>query len=70
MQIQELNKDITHSSQIITDFILDKRKIRVIETFGDTDTFDDLFYSIACRKITERLSNINDKIAVANGHMV
>ena len=68
MQVTELDRRTTCSGEMIARFETGKRSIQLIGTFENKATLDDLLYSIACRRITERLGQKRDIIVFKGGY--
>ena len=68
MQVVERYRNKTPSGEIITEFDAGKRTILLIGSFEHREAFDDLLYSIACRKISERLAQKRDNIVLSGGN--
>ena len=64
MQVIERCRSKTHSGEIVSEFDAGRLSILLIGSFGNHETFDDLLYSIACRKISERLAQRRDNIVL------
>ena len=68
MQVIELDRRTTSSGEMVAEFEAGKRSVQLIGTFEDRATLDDLLYSIACRKIMERLGQKRDNIVLTGGY--
>jgi hypothetical protein len=68
MQITELGRRTTCSGETIAKFRAGKRSIQIVGTFENKATLDDLLYSIACRRIVERLVQKRDNIVLPGGY--
>lgn len=68
MQVIERCRKTTCSGKVITEYEAGKLFIRLIGTYGNRATLDDLLYSIACRKITERFGQKRDNIVPISGY--
>ena len=68
MQVIERCRKITCSGKVITEYEAGTLFIRLIGTYGNRATLDDLLYSIACQKITERLEQKRDNIVPISGY--
>ena len=53
MQIKELCRDRKPSGENIVEYEADKKIVRLIKTYDDKKSFDELLYVIACRKLAE-----------------
>lgn len=67
MQITELERRTIGSGETIAKFKAGKRAIQLVGTFENKATLDDLLYSIACRRISERLVQKRDNIVNSGG---
>ena len=45
-----------HTSESVAEFEAGKLLVRLIRTFGEKETLDELLYKIACQKLVERRS--------------
>ena len=68
MQITELERRTTGSGEMIAKFKAGKRAIQLVGTFENKAVLDDLLYSIACRRIAERLVQKRDNIVLPDGY--
>ncbi len=68
MQITELERRTNGSGETIVKFKAGKRSIQIVGTFENKATLDDLLYSIACRRIAERLVQKRDNIVLSGGY--
>lgn len=68
MQITELERRTTDSGETIAKFKSGKRSIQIVGTFENKATLDNLLYSIACRRIAERLVQKRDIIVLPGGY--
>lgn len=68
MQVVERCRNKAPSGEIVSEFDTGKLSISLIGSFSNRDTFDDLLYSIACRKISERLAQKRDNIELFSGY--
>lgn len=68
MQITELERRTTGSGETIAKFKAGKRAIQLVGTFENKAALDDLLYSIACRRIAERLVQKRDNIVLPGGY--
>jgi hypothetical protein len=66
MQVTEVNRQITCSGEMVTEYMAGKLAVRLTGTFGDRATLDDLLYAIASQRIAERFWQKRDNI-VRNG---
>jgi len=53
MEVKELRRDKKQSGENIVEYEADKIIVRLIETYDDKKSFEDLLYVIACRKLAE-----------------
>lgn len=65
MQVTEVDRQTTHSGEMVAKFQAGKQSIQLIGTFEDRATLDDLLYSIARQKIAERLGQKRDNIVLS-----
>jgi len=68
MQITEQSRNTCRSGEVISEFQAGRLSVRLISSFGDRASFDNLLYAIACQKITERMAQKRDNIALAGGY--
>jgi len=68
MQVTEVDRHTTSSGEMVAEFEAGKRSVQLIGTFEDRATLDDLLYSIACRKLAERLGQKRDNIVLTGGY--
>ena len=66
MQVTEIDRRITCSGKIITEYKAGKLSVQLIGTFDDRAKMDDLLYSIGSQRIAERFWQKRDNI-VRNG---
>lgn len=66
MQVTEIDRRVTCSGEIITEYKVGKLSVQLIGTFEDRATLDDLLYSIGSQRIAERFWQKRDNI-VRNG---
>ena len=54
MQIKELCRKTNKTGETVVEFESGKILVRLIDTYNDTKTFEELLYAIACRKLAEQ----------------
>jgi len=54
--VKELNRKKTNNGEVVVEYETGKEKIRLIATYGEKNTLEDMIYHAACRKLSERLS--------------
>ena len=64
MQVIELERRITCSGEMITEYKAGKQYVQLVGTFDEKATLDDLLYSIASQKIAERYGRKRDNIVL------
>jgi hypothetical protein len=53
MQITEINNGQKQIAKNITEYEADKKIVRLIKTYSNKHTFDDLLFIIACRRLAQ-----------------
>ena len=56
MQVKELYRQKTKPDETVVEFEAGKLFVRLINTYDNKRTLDDLIYVMACRKLAERLA--------------
>ena len=69
MQVTEIDRWVTCSGEIITEYKAGKLSMQLVGTFDDRAKMDDLLYSIGSQRIAERFWQKRDNI-VRNGGFV
>ena len=68
MKVKELDRWATHSGEVVVWFETEKRIVQLVGTFANRATLNDLLYTIACRRISERLGKKRDNIVLIRGN--
>ena len=56
MDIKELRREITETGETVAEFEAGKLHVRLIDTYNDRNTLDELLFVIACNKLSERVA--------------
>jgi hypothetical protein len=55
MNVKELNRRKNKKGQIVVEIEADKQMVRLINTYDAKHTLEDMVYTIACQKLSDRL---------------
>ena len=64
MQVIAQDRKINRSGEVVSKYETGKMSVELVGTFGDRATLDDLLYSIACHKLSQRLKQKRDNIVL------
>ena len=70
MQITEIDRSMIRSGEMISKYTTDKKAISLVGSFQDKNSLDDLLYSIACKRLSERQMQKRDNIVLPGGDSI
>jgi len=56
MQITELHRQKKQTGETIVEVKTEKLLVRLIDTYGNKNTLDEIIYVMACRRLAERMA--------------
>ena len=57
MMIRELNRQPRCNGQTVVDYEVGSLRVRLINTYDNSKSFEDLIYTIACRRLAAQINN-------------
>ena len=56
MQVKELHRQEKRSGETVVEIEVDRLRVRLIDTYDNEKTLDDIIYVLACRRLAERIA--------------